>query len=58
MISKKINIVERVYAHENGSDFNTLFELIVTNKIEELVHNFNKVNTATSHSTMKGFEKI
>ncbi|MEH7076953.1 hypothetical protein [Neobacillus drentensis] len=54
MINTKASLVERVYSHDNGCDFNILLERIITNKIEELVHNGTKVNTATSQFDKKG----
>lgn len=56
VINKQIKMVERVYSLEIGCDFNTLMERIITNKIDEIVHNASKVNTATSQIDKKGLE--
>ena len=56
LISKKTSLVERVYSHDNSCDFNILLERIITNKIEELVNNASKVNTATSQKDEKEYD--
>jgi hypothetical protein len=58
LINKKTSLVERVYSHDNGCDFNILLERIITNKIEKLVNNAIKVNTATSQNTQKGIDVL
>lgn len=48
--------IERIFSQENDFDFESAIKLIIAHKIEELVNNVNKVNTATSQSTEKGLE--
>lgn len=56
-MAKQTVLVERVFSMENNFDFESVMKLIVANKIEDLVNNENKVNTATSHQNEKGFER-
>lgn len=56
MINKEADNIERIFSAEQCIDFEMIIKQIVANKIEELVNNENKVNTATSQSTEKGFE--
>lgn len=53
LVNKKVPVVERFYSN---SDFNTLIGPIINNKIEDLVNNVTKVNTATSQISKKGHE--
>lgn len=56
MANKHEGIVERVFSMENDFDFKSVMKLIVANKIEDLVNNVDKVNTATSQQNEEGFE--
>lgn len=53
---EEISKVERIFSLEKNFDFESAMKLIIAHKIDELVNNENKVNTATSQSTKKGFE--
>lgn len=56
MTNNHEGIVERVFSMENDFDFKSVMKLIVANKIEDLVNNVDKVNTATSQQNEEGFE--
>jgi len=56
--NKNTCIVERVYSQDEETDFRSVMHLIIDHKIEELVHNASKVNTATSQIDQKGYEKV
>ncbi|MFI2858617.1 hypothetical protein ACH6EH_16025 [Paenibacillus sp. JSM ZJ436] len=56
MANKESGSVERIFSMENDFDFESVMKLIVANKIEDLVNNVDKVNTATSQQNEEGFE--
>lgn len=56
MANKQTVNVERVFCIETDFNFESVMKLIVTNKIEDLVNNENKVNTATSQQNEEGFD--
>lgn len=49
--------IERIFSQDKVFDFESAIRLVIAHKIDELVNNGNKVNTATSQSTEKGFEE-
>lgn len=53
---KMSNKIERIFSHDHDFDFECAIKLVIAHKIEELVNNGNKVNTATSQSIKKGIE--
>jgi hypothetical protein len=55
-MSKTTFNVERIFSMENDFDFESAMKLIVAHKIDDLVNNENKVNTATSQPNEKGNE--
>lgn len=56
MLDKNTNVVEDIYSHEKDTYFKSVMNFIFDHKIENLVHNANKVNTATSQIDQKGYE--
>ncbi|MYL35538.1 hypothetical protein GLW08_19640 [Pontibacillus yanchengensis] len=56
MENKNSHIVERFYSQDKETDFISVLNLIINNKIDDLVHNASKVNTATFQYSKKGNE--
>lgn len=55
-MSKTTFNVERVFSLEKDCDFESAMKLIIAHKIEDLVNNENKVNTATSQTIEEGID--
>jgi hypothetical protein len=55
-MAKQTVHVERVFSMKNDYDFESVMKLIVAHKIENLVNNENKVNTATSQLIEEGID--
>ncbi|WP_179298663.1 hypothetical protein [Evansella halocellulosilytica] len=57
-MSRRIKTVaERMYTDPKIA-FNELMNSIINNKIDEIVNNADKVNTATSQKTWEGLDEI
>ena len=52
-MKKPLNSIERIYSDPKVT-FSELIKSIINNKIDEIVNNAKKVNTATSQFSKKG----